>query len=59
MGLPPDFGYILTPQKKVQERLAKLVPNAKHIPIRIAVTRYRRSRLNFDRRNPGGHRGNP
>ncbi len=30
--VPPDFGYVTdTAQKKAQERLAKLVPNAKHI----------------------------
>jgi pimeloyl-ACP methyl ester carboxylesterase len=30
--VPPDFGYVTdAAQKKAQERLAKLVPNAKHI----------------------------
>jgi len=30
--VPPDFGYVVdTAQKKAQERLAKLVPNEKHI----------------------------
>ena len=30
--VPPDFGYVTdTAQKQAQERLAKLVPNAKHI----------------------------
>jgi pimeloyl-ACP methyl ester carboxylesterase len=30
--IPPDFGYITdAAQKKAQQRLAKLVPNAKHI----------------------------
>jgi hypothetical protein len=30
--VPPDFGYVTdTAQKKAQDRLAKLLPNAKHI----------------------------
>jgi uroporphyrinogen-III decarboxylase len=30
--VPPDFGYITdAAQKKAQDRLAELVPNAKHI----------------------------
>ena len=30
--VPPDFGYIIdAAQKQAQERLAKLVPNAKHV----------------------------
>jgi len=30
--IPPDFGYVTdAAQKKPQERLAKLVPNEKHI----------------------------
>jgi len=30
--VPPDFGYVTdAAQKKAQEQLAKLVPNAKHI----------------------------
>jgi pimeloyl-ACP methyl ester carboxylesterase len=30
--VPPDFGYVTdAAQKKAQQRLAKLVPNAKHI----------------------------
>ena len=30
--IPPDFGYVTdAAQKKAQERLAKLVPNEKHI----------------------------
>jgi pimeloyl-ACP methyl ester carboxylesterase len=30
--VPPDLGYVTdAAQKKAQERLAKLVPNAKHI----------------------------
>jgi len=30
--VPPDFGYVVdTAQKKAQERLAKLVPNEKHV----------------------------
>ena len=30
--IPPDFGYVTdAAQKKAQERLAKLVPNAKHV----------------------------
>jgi hypothetical protein len=30
--VPPDFGYVTdAAQKQAQERLAKLVPNAKHI----------------------------
>jgi hypothetical protein len=30
--VPPGFGYVTdAAQKKAQERLAKLVPNAKHI----------------------------
>jgi hypothetical protein len=30
--VPPDFGYVTdAAQKKAQERLAKLVPNVKHI----------------------------
>jgi hypothetical protein len=30
--IPPDFGYVTdAAQKQAQERLAKLVPNAKHI----------------------------
>ena len=31
-NVPPDFGYVTdAAQKQAQERLAKLVPNAKHI----------------------------
>ena len=31
-GVPPDFGYVTdAAQKQAQDRLAKLVPNAKHI----------------------------
>ena len=30
--VPPDFGYVVdAAQKKAQERLAKLVPNEKHV----------------------------
>ena len=31
-GIPPDFGYITdAAQKQAQEKLGKLVPDAKHI----------------------------
>ena len=31
-NVPPDFGYVTdAAQKEAQEKLAKLVPNAKHI----------------------------
>jgi pimeloyl-ACP methyl ester carboxylesterase len=32
-GVPPDFGYVTdAAQKEAQDRLAELVPNAKHVP---------------------------
>ena len=53
--VPPDFGYVTdAAQKEAQEKLAHLVPNAKHISARTAATRYKRSSPNswstqFDR----------
>lgn len=44
--VPPDFGYVTdTAQKKAQEQLANLVPNAKHMTKTNSVTRYIRNSL--------------
>ena len=41
---PPDFGYVTdAAQKQAQAKLARLVPNAKHIITRTAATIYTRN----------------
>ena len=45
--VPADFGDVIdTAQKEAQGRLAKLVPEVKHVTKRTTVTRYTRSSLN-------------
>jgi pimeloyl-ACP methyl ester carboxylesterase len=59
--VPPDFGYVTdAAQKKAQERLARLMPNAKHITNTNSGQRNTEGAASTrDRLNPRGRRGGP